>query len=114
LQLRYEKHRKTRNEQQRIKILAEDFPGWSLDEILMRLDGPAKEEGFLDPRNCLVIWARPPPHIRDLISFVQSELKDVAPCKFHPKIMVAFQSTHAIRQPFGSCPLRTCTQQSWK
>ncbi|OQD85120.1 hypothetical protein PENANT_c011G05513 [Penicillium antarcticum] len=79
LQLRYETHRMNRNEQQRTKIIAEDFPGWSLDEILMRLDGPAKEEEFLDPRNCLVIWARPPPHICDIISFVQSELKDVAP-----------------------------------
>lgn len=82
MQLRYEKHRTSRNEQQRAKILAEDFPGWTLDEILMRLDGPGKEEGFLDPRNCFVIWARPPSHIRGLISFVQSELKDVAPCKF--------------------------------
>jgi hypothetical protein len=95
LQLRYEKHRTTRNEQQRTKILAEDFPGWTLDEILMRLDGPTKEEGFLDPRNCLVIWARPPPNIRDLISFVQSELKDVAPCKFYAKSLQD-QPTHAI------------------
>ncbi|KAJ5997761.1 hypothetical protein N7522_009421, partial [Penicillium canescens] len=79
LQLRYEKHRTARNEQQRAKILAEDFQGWTLDKILMRLAGPTKEEGFLDPRNCLVIWARPPPNISDLISFVQKELKDVAP-----------------------------------
>ncbi|KAE8162651.1 RNA ligase/cyclic nucleotide phosphodiesterase [Aspergillus tamarii] len=79
LQSCYETHRTNRNAQQRAKILAEDFPGWSLDEILRRLDGPAKEEGYLDPRNCLVIWARPPPHIRDLIAFVQSKLKDVAP-----------------------------------
>ncbi|KAJ5747183.1 uncharacterized protein N7511_008879 [Penicillium nucicola] len=79
LQSRYEKHRTNRNEQQRGKILAEDFPGWSLDEILMKLDGPAKEEEFLDPRNCLVIWARPPPHVQDMISFVQEELRKVAP-----------------------------------
>ncbi|OOQ86214.1 60S ribosomal protein L42 [Penicillium brasilianum] len=79
LQSRYETHRTNRNAQQKAKILDKDFPGWSIDEILRRLDGPAREEGYIDPRNCLVIWARPPPHIRDLIAFVQSELKDAAP-----------------------------------
>jgi hypothetical protein len=71
----------TRNNQQSAKILAEDFPGWSLDEVLKRLDGPEKENGFIDPRNCLVIWARPSPQVRDLICFVQNELKSVAPGK---------------------------------
>jgi hypothetical protein len=70
-----------RNNQQREKILADSFSGWSIDEILKRLDGPAKEDGFVDPRNCLVIWARPSPQVRDLIGFVQNELKSVAPCK---------------------------------
>ncbi|KAJ5110645.1 hypothetical protein N7532_001180 [Penicillium argentinense] len=79
LQSRYESHRETRNEQQRTAILRPEFAGWKLDEILMRLDGPRKEEGYLDPRNCLVIWARPSPAIRDLIAFVQGELKSVAP-----------------------------------
>ncbi|RLM00343.1 hypothetical protein CFD26_108343 [Aspergillus turcosus] len=79
LQSRYENHRVNRNAQQASKILAPDFVGWNLDEILMRLDGPAKEEGFVDPRNCLVIWARPPSPIRDLVKLVQSELRSVAP-----------------------------------
>jgi hypothetical protein len=79
LQSRYEHHRVNRNAQQAAKILAPDFAGWNLDEILMRLDGPTKEEGFVDPRNCLVIWARPPSPIRDLVKFVQSELRSVAP-----------------------------------
>ncbi|GFG14200.1 hypothetical protein IFM5058_06830 [Aspergillus udagawae] len=79
LQSHYETHRVNRNAQQAAKILAPDFAGWILDEILMRLDGPAKEEGFIDPRNCLVIWARPSSPIRDLIKFVQSELRSVAP-----------------------------------
>ncbi|KAL4863526.1 hypothetical protein BDV12DRAFT_26451 [Aspergillus spectabilis] len=79
LQSRYENHRVTRNNQQSAKILSESFPGWSLDEILARLDGPRKENGFVDPRNCLVIWARPSPQVRDLICFVQNELKSVAP-----------------------------------
>ncbi|KAJ5732785.1 RNA ligase/cyclic nucleotide phosphodiesterase [Penicillium malachiteum] len=79
IQACYESHRVNRNKQQSTTILAESFPGWSLDEILKRLDGPEKEEGFVDPRNCLVIWAKPPQHIRDMIAFVQNELKDVAP-----------------------------------
>ncbi|KAF7177880.1 hypothetical protein CNMCM7691_006356 [Aspergillus felis] len=79
LQSRYESHRVNRNAQQAAKILAPDFAGWNLDEILMRLDGPAKEEGFIDPRNCLVIWARPSSPIRDLIQYVQSELRSVDP-----------------------------------
>ncbi|RHZ53002.1 uncharacterized protein CDV56_106048 [Aspergillus thermomutatus] len=79
LQSRYENHRVNRNAQQAEKILAPGFKGWNLDEILMRLDGPAKEEGFVDPRNCLVIWARPPSPVRDLIKFVQSELRSIAP-----------------------------------
>ncbi|KAJ5497177.1 RNA ligase/cyclic nucleotide phosphodiesterase [Penicillium fimorum] len=79
LQSRYENHRVTRNSQQRTKILADSFPGWSLDEILKRLDGPGKEDGFVDPRNCLVIWARPSSQVRDLIFFIQNELKSISP-----------------------------------
>ncbi|CAI7647918.1 unnamed protein product [Penicillium glandicola] len=79
LQSRYENHRVARNSQQREKILADSFAGWSLDEILKRLDGPGKEDGFVDPRNCLVIWARPSPQVRDLILFVQNELKSISP-----------------------------------
>ncbi|CAI7644802.1 unnamed protein product [Penicillium crustosum] len=79
LQSRYENHRVARNSQQSAKILADSFPGWSLDEILKRLDGPGKEDGFVDPRNCLVIWARPSPQVRDLIGFIQNELKSISP-----------------------------------
>ncbi|CAG8903749.1 unnamed protein product [Penicillium egyptiacum] len=79
LQSRYESHRVARNSQQSAKILADSFPGWSIDEILKRLDGPAKEDGFVDPRNCLVIWARPSPQVRDLICFIQNELKSISP-----------------------------------
>ncbi|KAL2842071.1 RNA ligase/cyclic nucleotide phosphodiesterase [Aspergillus pseudodeflectus] len=79
LQRLYELHRVNRNSQQRGKILSESFPGWSVDTILSRLEGPDKEDGFVDPRNCLVIWARPPPAVREVIRFVQDELKSVAP-----------------------------------
>lgn len=48
----------------------------------MRLDGPRKEDGYVDPRHCLVIWARPPSAIRELVAWIQNELKTVAPCKY--------------------------------
>lgn len=79
------------------RILAPDFAGWNLDEILMRLDGPAKEDGFVDPRNCLVIWAQPPSPIRDLVKFVQSELRSVAPSEFltlQPSLLSRARCSH--------------------
>lgn len=53
----------------------------------MRLDGPRKEDGYLDPRHCLVIWARPPSPIHELIAWIQNELKSVAPCKCRKDIL---------------------------
>ncbi|KAF7589415.1 hypothetical protein BBP40_004319 [Aspergillus hancockii] len=79
LQSYYEDHRATRNAQQSAKILADEFRGWTLDEILRRLDGPGKEDGFVDPRNSLVVWAKPPSQVCELIKFVQRQLKEVAP-----------------------------------
>ena len=87
IQKQYESHRVNRNAQQKAKILADDFPGWSLDEVLRRLDGSAKEEGYVDPRNCLVFWARPPPHIREVVAFVQKELREVAPGKIYEPVL---------------------------
>ncbi|KKK21136.1 hypothetical protein P175DRAFT_0473069 [Aspergillus ochraceoroseus IBT 24754] len=102
LQSRYENHRATRNAQQAANILAADFDGWSLDEILIRLEGPGKEEGFVDPRNCLVIWARPPSHVRELIGFVQSELKSVAPTLWLMPLdnlhMTVLEAAHSLTQ----------------
>lgn len=44
----------------------------------------AKAEGrpvddSVDPRNCLVFWARPPERIRKFVKSVQDELKQLAP-----------------------------------
>ncbi|KAK5807615.1 hypothetical protein VI817_001873 [Penicillium citrinum] len=79
LQDAYESHRVKRNAQQKAAIMADDFPGWKIDDILMRLDGPRKEDGYVDPRHCLVIWARPPSPICELVAWLQNELKTVAP-----------------------------------
>ncbi|KAI1612135.1 RNA ligase/cyclic nucleotide phosphodiesterase [Exophiala viscosa] len=79
IQERYSAHRLSRNAQQKEKILSEDFQGWILDEYLVKLDGPRKDETFLDPRYCLVFWGRPPLKVRNLVDVVQSKLKDAAP-----------------------------------
>jgi vesicle-fusing ATPase len=62
-------------------MLASDFPGVSIDPILLRLTDQSIEPGYVDPRNCLVFWARPPQHVKDIISKVQKELRAVAPSK---------------------------------
>ncbi|EHL03493.1 hypothetical protein M7I_0438 [Glarea lozoyensis 74030] len=79
IQARYETHRVTRNAQQKAKIIAPDFEDLLIDPILKKLEDPSIEPGFMDPRNCLVFWARPPGHIRDLVGRAQQELRKVAP-----------------------------------
>ena len=79
IQARYDTHRTNRNNQQRAKLLAPDFPGVTIDEILARLENPSSYPGYQDPRNCLVFWARPPKHLRSLIAEVQRRLLEVAP-----------------------------------
>jgi hypothetical protein len=79
LQDRYSQHRITRNGQQKAKILADDFPGWVLDDHLVKLDGHQKQDEYVDPRNCLVFWGRPPQKVKQLIRVIQQKLKDAAP-----------------------------------
>lgn len=74
-------HRTTRNAQQKAKMLDQDFLGINIDPILLRLHNPSIEPGYVDPRHCLVFWARPPQHVKDLILRVQKELLTVAPSK---------------------------------
>lgn len=79
IQIRYKTHRETRNEQQKAKILADDFSGFSIDPILEKLVNPEAYPGYIDPRNCLVFWARPPERIRELVGMLQAQLRDLAP-----------------------------------
>ncbi|KAL2444365.1 hypothetical protein ABEF95_016430 [Exophiala dermatitidis] len=79
IQERYSAHREARNAQQRDKILGPDFTGWTLDEYLIKLEGPQKDETFRDPRNCLVFWGRPPAKVRNLVKVIQTKLLDAAP-----------------------------------
>lgn len=82
IQARYDTHRTTRNGQQREKLLGPEFTGLILDPILQRLEDPTIEPGYVDSRNCLVFWARPPAHIRALVDRIQKELLTLAPSKW--------------------------------
>ncbi len=79
IQALYESHRRKRNEEQREKLLDPAFEGVVLDPILQKIADPEIEPGYIDPRHCLVFWARPPAHIRTLIAQVQQKLLTAAP-----------------------------------
>lgn len=85
IQKKYALHRATRNSQQKAKMLDADFPGVSIDPILLRLHDPTIEPGFVDPRHCLVLWGRPTTQVKDLIHRVQQELLTVAPSEIAPR-----------------------------
>lgn len=78
----YSVHRENRNAQQKEKFLSPNFEELLIDPFLLRLENPEIEPGFIDPRNCLVFWARPPDHVLRLASHLQSELKKAAPGEF--------------------------------
>ncbi|KAF2108710.1 P-loop containing nucleoside triphosphate hydrolase protein [Lophiotrema nucula] len=79
IQSKYSLHRTTRNTQQKSKLLDQSFPGISIDPILLRLFDQTVEPGYVDPRHCLVFWARPTQKVKALIKRVQDELLTVAP-----------------------------------
>lgn len=75
----YQAHRQSRNEQQIASILDPGFPGWRIDPILQKLVDPKQYPGYVDPRNCLVFWARPPQNICKLIGVLQDRLLKMSP-----------------------------------
>ncbi|OJD37150.1 ureidoglycolate hydrolase [Diplodia corticola] len=79
IQTRYSTHREARNATQKEKLLSPDFAGVMIDPILLRLEDPSIEPGYVDTRNCLVFWARPPPKVKALVKACQDKLKDVVP-----------------------------------
>jgi len=81
VQMRYQTHRQTRNEQQKQKLLSSEFEGFNIDQTLAKLLDAPGHPGFVDPRNCLVFWARPSLHLRNLIGEVQTQLRALAPSK---------------------------------
>lgn len=72
-------HRETRNDQQKSKLLAPEFSGFIIDEVLHKLVNPETNPGYIDPRNCLVFWARPATRVRQLVEILQKRLLECAP-----------------------------------
>ena len=79
IQQRYQTHRETRNEQQKAKLLSSDFVGFSIDPILEKLINKEANPGYIDPRNCMVFWGRPPARILGLVKSLQERLLKIAP-----------------------------------
>ena len=77
LQEIYEAHRTNRTAQQKSLMLAPDFPGVSIDDILARV--AAQEPNYEDPRNSLVVWTRPSPSVKTLATKIQNRLAAAAP-----------------------------------
>ncbi|KAA8569170.1 hypothetical protein MFRU_004g00230 [Monilinia fructicola] len=100
IQSRYATHRETRNSQQKAKILSSDFQGMILDPVLLKLENRNIEPGFEDPRHCLVFWARPPQHIKELVVTIQQKLLTLAPKLWlMPQIkchLTALEITHSL------------------
>ncbi|KAL8703319.1 MAG: hypothetical protein Q9201_003483 [Fulgogasparrea decipioides] len=61
------------------KFLSQDFTGVTIDPILHKLVNPKQYHDFVDTRNCLVFWARPPAALKALIADVQHRLRSIAP-----------------------------------
>ncbi|MDI1493561.1 MAG: hypothetical protein OHK93_005352 [Ramalina farinacea] len=71
LQTSYSHARLSRTAAQRSLLLAPDFRGFTIDPVLTSL---LNEPGFVDPRNCLVFWAKPPERVRVLVEGIQRRL----------------------------------------
>ncbi|CAK1366850.1 hypothetical protein CB0940_10213 [Cercospora beticola] len=103
IQKRYENHRVNRNGQQKEKLLAPDFPGVTIDEILAKLENPQQNTGYEDPRHCLVFWARPTTQVKAMVAEIQQALKKVAPSLWlMPQTnlhMTALEVTHSLTAP---------------
>ena len=85
-----EDQRRNRNGKHEELLLQPEFPGMRPDEILASLlENPA----YIDPRNNLCVWARPPTAVSNLILKVQQELQTIAPSKLsalhHAKFMAS-------------------------
>ncbi|TPX12201.1 uncharacterized protein E0L32_007087 [Thyridium curvatum] len=99
IQTLYSTHRVTRNAQQKEKFLTSEFKEVIIDPFLFRLENPKLFPGFADPRNCMVLWARPPEHIMKLASHLQAMLKELAPNRQDPRgssLMDGCKSNHPL------------------
>lgn len=106
----------------RKKLLSPEFAGLVTDNTLHKLVDPSIEPGFTDPRHCLVVWGRPPSHIRSLATEIQQKLLTLTPRKYFKQsfyrscILSRLKNDLAANavQTYGSCLWRTCTSRSWR
>lgn len=75
----YEAHRTNRNIQQEAHLLSPDFQGMTLDPVFLATLDPANDLEEVDPRHCLVFWARPPTAVWELVAVIQKRLREAAP-----------------------------------
>ncbi|KAF2760065.1 hypothetical protein EJ05DRAFT_475082 [Pseudovirgaria hyperparasitica] len=96
IQERYSNHRTGRNQQQRAKLLSNDFAGVSVDPVLYNL---VNDSSYKDPRYCLVFWARPTQHVKNLIKQIQDMIAaDFPKLWFMPQTclhMTTLEITHS-------------------
>lgn len=75
MQLAYEIHRNNRNAFFRNQIHDRGFHEWNEDEILSKvLEANKGLTDFVDARHNLAFWARPPQHVRELITKIQNTI----------------------------------------
>ncbi|KAK6451742.1 hypothetical protein FP744_10007993 [Trichoderma asperellum] len=79
LQALYNAHRTKRNALQKEKFLSPEYKELVIDQCLLRLENPEIEPGFVDERNCMTVWARPPSHIIELAAKIQARLQQTSP-----------------------------------
>ncbi|CAG7955509.1 unnamed protein product [Penicillium olsonii] len=76
LQNAYETHRTNRNAIFSDQISQPGFCDWKEDPILNQvLEAEKGLTNYVDPRNNLAFWARPPQHVRELVSKIQQQLR---------------------------------------
>ena len=59
-------------------MISLDFEGIVPDQYL---SNRLKDKDYVDPRNSLVFWARPPEQVLNLATRIQAIIKEVMPCK---------------------------------
>lgn len=59
-------------------MISPDFGGIVPDQYL---SNRLKDKDYVDPRNSLVFWARPPDEVLSLAMRIQAIIKEVMPCK---------------------------------
>ncbi|UKZ62067.1 uncharacterized protein TrAtP1_003325 [Trichoderma atroviride] len=82
IQALYHAHRTKRNALQKAKFLSPDYKELVIDQCLLRLENPEMEPGFVDERNCLTVWARPPIHVVELAAQIQARLQQASPSEY--------------------------------